>query len=69
MLPKHDRERGTAILVRHIMFRISSTAVRFEQAYSADGGLTWEDIGGGYAALSTTMGQDRSSYHDASWLA
>ena len=38
-----DRLDGRAILVRFIITRPSSNEARFEQAYSADGGLSWED--------------------------
>ncbi len=33
---------GRAILVRFIVTRVSRTEARFEQAYSVDGGVTWE---------------------------
>lgn len=38
-----DTLDGRAILVRFIITRISPNEARFEQAYSADGGVTWED--------------------------
>lgn len=34
---------GRAILVRFIITRASPDEARFEQAYSVDGGITWED--------------------------
>jgi hypothetical protein len=33
---------GRAILVRFVIFDITPTSCRFEQAFSADGGKTWE---------------------------
>lgn len=33
---------GRAVLVRFVISKISADAARFEQAYSADGGRTWE---------------------------
>lgn len=33
---------GRAILVRFVVFEITPTSVRFEQAFSDDGGKTWE---------------------------
>jgi len=33
---------GRAILVRFVIFDITPTSCRFEQAYSGDGGKTWE---------------------------
>ena len=38
-----DTLDGKAILVRFIVTVVSSKEARFEQAYSADGGRTWED--------------------------
>jgi hypothetical protein len=38
-----DTLSGRAILVRFTITRISSNEARFEQAYSADGGVTWEN--------------------------
>jgi hypothetical protein len=38
-----DILKGRAILVRFIITRVSANQARFEQAYSADGGVTWED--------------------------
>jgi hypothetical protein len=38
-----DTLDGRAILVRFIITRVSSNQARFEQAYSTDGGVTWED--------------------------
>jgi hypothetical protein len=38
-----DMLDGRAILVRFIITRISPNEARFDQAYSADGGVTWED--------------------------
>jgi len=35
--------KGRAILVRFIITRVATHEARFEQAYSADGGVTWED--------------------------
>ena len=37
-----DMLDGRAILVRFLVTRVSRTEARFEQAYSADGGATWE---------------------------
>jgi hypothetical protein len=37
-----DMLDGRAILVRFVITQVSRTEARFEQAYSADGGLTWE---------------------------
>jgi hypothetical protein len=37
-----DMLDGRAILVRFIITRVSKREARFEQAYSADGGVTWE---------------------------
>jgi hypothetical protein len=37
-----DMMEGRAILVRFIIQVVSRTEARFEQAYSADGGVTWE---------------------------
>ena len=34
---------GRTILVRFVITRISANEARFEQAFSADGGVTWED--------------------------
>jgi hypothetical protein len=39
----HDMMEGRAIAVRFIVTRIGADKIRFEQAYSADGGVTWED--------------------------
>jgi hypothetical protein len=33
---------GRAILVRFIILPVSKTEVRFDQAYSPDGGISWE---------------------------
>jgi len=38
-----DRVDGRVLLVRFIVTRVSADEARFEQAYSADGGVTWED--------------------------
>jgi len=38
-----DMLGGRAILVRFIITRTSPNEARFDQAYSADGGVTWED--------------------------
>jgi len=38
----HDMLGSRAILVRFIITRISPTEAHFEQAYSADGGASWE---------------------------
>jgi len=38
-----DTLNGRAILVRFVIRRESPDEARFEQAYSADGGVTWED--------------------------
>ena len=38
-----DTLDGRAILVRFIITKASPDEARFEQAYSADGGATWED--------------------------
>lgn len=37
-----DMLDGRAILVRFIVTQVSRTEARFDQAYSADGGVTWE---------------------------
>ncbi|NII53368.1 hypothetical protein [Lutibacter sp. SG786] len=37
-----DTANGKAILVRFVVTRPSADSARFEQAYSADGGATWE---------------------------
>lgn len=37
-----DMLDGRAILVRFIITRVSTSEARFEQAYSADGGTSWE---------------------------
>jgi hypothetical protein len=37
-----DMLDGRAILVRFVISQVSSTAAHFEQAYSADGGASWE---------------------------
>ncbi len=37
-----DMLDGRAILVRFVITQVSATEARFEQAYSADGGVTWE---------------------------
>jgi hypothetical protein len=39
----HDMLNGRAILVRFIVMRPSANEAQFEQAYSVDGGMTWED--------------------------
>jgi hypothetical protein len=38
----HDMLAGRAILVRFLIQQSSQREARFEQAYSADGGVTWE---------------------------
>ena len=38
----HDMLDGRAILVRFIITRVSPAEAHFEQAYSADGGASWE---------------------------
>ena len=38
-----DMLDGRAILVRFIVTRPSANEARFEQAYSTDGGVSWED--------------------------
>ena len=38
-----DTLDGRAILVRFVITRVSPNEARFEQAYSTDGGVTWED--------------------------
>jgi hypothetical protein len=38
-----DMLGGRAILVRFIITQVSPNEARFDQAYSADGGVTWED--------------------------
>jgi hypothetical protein len=38
-----DTLDGRAILVRFIITKVSPNEARFVQAYSADGGVTWED--------------------------
>ena len=38
-----DNLDGRAILVRFIITKFRPDEARFEQAYSADGGVTWED--------------------------
>ena len=38
-----DMLDGRAIMVRFIITRVAPNEARFEQAYSADGGVTWED--------------------------
>ena len=38
-----DTLDGRAILVRFVITKVSLNEARFEQAYSADGGVTWED--------------------------
>jgi hypothetical protein len=38
-----DKLDGRAILVRFIITKVSANEARFEQAYSEDGGVTWED--------------------------
>jgi hypothetical protein len=37
-----DMLDGRAILVRFVITQVSATAAHFEQAYSADGGASWE---------------------------
>jgi hypothetical protein len=39
----HDTLDGRAILVRFIITQVSRQEARFEQAYSTDGGQSWED--------------------------
>jgi hypothetical protein len=38
-----DTLDGRTILVRFVITKVSANEARFEQAYSADGGITWED--------------------------
>ena len=38
-----DMLDGRAILVRFVITRVSPNEARFDQAYSADGGMTWEE--------------------------
>jgi hypothetical protein len=38
-----DTLNGRAILVRFLIDKVSPNEARFEQAYSADGGVTWEN--------------------------
>jgi hypothetical protein len=38
-----DTLDGRAILIRFVITKVSPHEARFEQAYSADGGATWED--------------------------
>lgn len=38
-----DMLDGRAILVRFVITQVSRDEARFEQAYSADGGVTWEE--------------------------
>jgi hypothetical protein len=38
-----DTLDGRAVLIRFVITRISPNEARFEQAYSADGGVTWEE--------------------------
>ncbi len=38
-----DMLEGRAILVRFVVTQVSDKEVRFEQAYSADGGVSWEN--------------------------
>ena len=38
-----DMVDGRAILVRFVIIRVSPKEARFEQAYSVDGGQSWED--------------------------
>jgi hypothetical protein len=37
-----DLYQGRAIYIRYVWQKVSQTATHFEQAYSADGGKTWE---------------------------
>jgi hypothetical protein len=37
-----DMLDGRAVLVRFVITQVSSGEARFEQSYSADGGLSWE---------------------------
>jgi hypothetical protein len=37
-----DTLNGKSILVRFVVTRPAGKTARFEQAYSADGGVTWE---------------------------
>lgn len=39
---QQDTLAGRSIFVRFVMSRITASSVHFEQAYSADGGKTWE---------------------------
>ena len=39
----HDMLDGRAIMVRFVITRPSANEARFDQAYSVDGGVTWED--------------------------
>ena len=38
----HEKYNGRAILVRFVITKIDDDTYRFEQAFSADGGKTWE---------------------------
>jgi hypothetical protein len=38
----HDMLDGRAIFVRFVITQVSAQEARFEQAYSADGGTSWE---------------------------
>jgi hypothetical protein len=38
-----DTLDGRAILVRFVITKVSANKAQFEQAYSTDGGVTWED--------------------------
>jgi hypothetical protein len=46
---------GRAILVRFVISDITTDSARFEQAYSADGGRTWET---NWIAIDTRVGKD-----------
>ena len=42
MFTGSDMLEGRAILVRFVITQVSASSARFEQAYSVDGGITWE---------------------------
>jgi hypothetical protein len=44
---------GKAILVRFVILEVSADSARFEQAYSDDGGRTWET---NWIAVDTRIG-------------
>ena len=37
-----DTANGRTILVRFVISEVTAKSARFEQAFSADGGVTWE---------------------------